>query len=427
MIANIGHNGMTRDAWLYAILNSGEVTRIAQHLALVIYHLSDPSTNTAKLSARDLERITGWGRTSIIEHLDEIEIYIRVKWGQGRAKALFELQGIIADVVEPMKKAAREAEILAATKSLADRYVRAADTRTDTTADTTPCVREVDTTADTKVYGQPDGHKNVVQQPVVSATWTQRGREGGIIGGEGGGPFLSPIKDSPNARVPANAVVIEASQEPPSFQIHADGSFSGTAFEHFSAVALAGFRGIYTFLEFPAELVAADQTLAASFDREGVPFGSPERMARLHQYLAKRNRDASTAVQAAIQDMRSKTQVNNDESCWFEEDKLMVANGFRAELLELVGGSEQRLRITLDKAAGSVPLDLKGTHLRKTVRSQFTRFADWGHQDERKTAAYERRHASSPTGSQSSVESPQQRMARLRAQSQASKGAGDAQ
>src|SRR5687767_10671730 len=90
-------NGFTREEWLYAILYSGKVTRIGQHLALVIYHLADPEKNSVMLSARDLERITGWSRTAIIDHLAEIEVFIRVTWGAGRAKSLFELQGIIAE------------------------------------------------------------------------------------------------------------------------------------------------------------------------------------------------------------------------------------------------------------------------------------------------------------------------------------------
>src|SRR5262249_25086516 len=104
-------NLRTREQWIDAVLHSGRVSRIGQHLALVIYHLSDTSTNIAKLSARDLERITGWGRTAIIDHLNELHRlgeFLRVQWGQGRAKSVFELQGVIAEVMAA-KKAEREA------------------------------------------------------------------------------------------------------------------------------------------------------------------------------------------------------------------------------------------------------------------------------------------------------------------------------
>ena len=51
-------NGYTRDEFLHAILHSGQVTKIGQHLALVLYHLADTTTNVARLSLSDLERIT---------------------------------------------------------------------------------------------------------------------------------------------------------------------------------------------------------------------------------------------------------------------------------------------------------------------------------------------------------------------------------
>lgn len=410
----IGHNGMTRDEWLYVILHSGEVTRIAQHLALVIYHLSDPRTNRAKLSARDLERITGWGRTAILEHLDEIDIYIRVQWGQGRAKALFELQGVIAEALEPIRNG-RDADTTAAKKVvsiIADRYtspvsVRQPDTTAATTPDTTPCVREADTTADTRTattdLRPPAGHLNDSYDRVVSASRTQRGDIRGV-------DSLSLLDSPPGARARDDAIEVDAT--PPPFQIHPDGAFSGTAFEHFTATEIAGLRTTYSWLEFPAELVAADQYLATEFERANVPFGSQDRLARLHLYLAKKNRDASAAVRAAQDAQRAKGSLL-DDSCWFEEDRLMVANGFKSELLELVGGDEARLRITLDKAAGSVPIDLKGAALKKVVRSSFIRFAEWNGQDERKVQAYEKRQ--SKPGDTAPVEAPKDRWARMRA------------
>ena len=100
-------NLRTREDWLRAIIHSRQVNRIGQHLALVIYHLTDPSTNSATLSARDLEAITGWSKTVIVKHLREIHEFIHVKWGAGRAKSVFEMQGVIAGVMAA-KKAERE-------------------------------------------------------------------------------------------------------------------------------------------------------------------------------------------------------------------------------------------------------------------------------------------------------------------------------
>lgn len=370
MTGGLGHNGMTRDEWLYAILQSGEVTRISQHLALVIYHLSDPATNTARLSARDLERITGWGRTAILEHLDELDIYVRVKWGQGRAKALFELQGVIAEAIKPLQSV-RETDTTADTRTEINSSVREADTRKDTTADT-------------KISGRLACHKNGVHQPVVSASRTQT-----QIWGDYRGVNLDSFNPDSLSQWDARDTV--ADETPPPFIIHPDGSFSGTAFEHFTAAEVAAFRSTYTFLDIPAELAAADQVLAAAFEKEGVEFESRERMARLHQYLNAMNRKAMSLVQAATQAAKSKASVNGDESCWFDEHRIKVANGFRSELLDLVGGDEKRLEITLIKAATVIPITLRGLELRKAVHGHFVKNVEWDIQNERKTRAVESR------------------------------------
>ena len=395
MTGGLGHNGLTRDEWLHAILQSGEVTRISQHLALVIYHLSDPATNTARLSARDLERITGWGRTAILEHLDEMEIYIRVKWGQGRAKALFELQGVIAEAVKPLKSV-RQADTTADTRTTVNSYVREADTNSVRQTATTGSVREADTTADTTAAtnscGTPAGHKNDVQTPVVSTSRTQTQ----IWGDYRGVNLDSSNPDSLSHKRATDAV---ADETPPPFIVHPDGSFSGTAFEHFTAAEVAAFRTTYSFLDIPAELAAADQVLAAAFEREGVEFGSRERTARLHQYLNSMNRKASALAQAAAQAARSKAALAGDDSCWFDEHRIVVANGFRKELLDLVGGDERRLEITLIKAAKEVPITLRGVELKKAVGGAFAKYAEWSAHEERKTRAVESRgfnNAASP-------------------------------
>jgi len=408
--AGIGHNGMTRDEWLFVILRSGQVTRISQHLALVIYHLSDPATNTAKLSARDLERITGWGRTAILEHLDELEIYIRVQWGQGRAKALFELQGVIADAVGALKSGSngRVADATADTRTVVRDSVRVADTMPDTTADTTVVARQTDTTADTTAdtnsCGRLADHKNDDQIPVVSASRTQDAN---------GGDYRGGTKDSHQSRLHHHQgeTRADAGASPRAFTIHEDGSFSGTAFEHFTAVDIAGFRQIYSHLDILAELVSADRFLAREFARDKTPFGAPERNDRLHMMLRKRNETAMALVTAQHEAIRQKALAGADESCWFDEDRLMVANGFRADLLKLVDGDEGRLRRTLDKVGGSVSIDLKGLALRKAVRAYFTRQTEWSDQDERKVRAYVRKVT--PEKGDGKVETQAERFARM--------------
>lgn len=103
--ASAGSNVMTRQQLIDRILNSGEVTKVSQHLALVIFLLCEGS-NQAKLSVRDLERITGWGRTAIRDHLSELEVFMKVTFGGGRAKTIFELQGVIEEAITAAVKTA---------------------------------------------------------------------------------------------------------------------------------------------------------------------------------------------------------------------------------------------------------------------------------------------------------------------------------
>lgn len=91
-------NLMTRDEFMRQVLYSGQLTRIAQHIALVVFLVAE-GRNQLNLSLRDLERITGWHRKAVKEHLDEIQIFMKVTLGTGRAKALFELQGCIEDAL----------------------------------------------------------------------------------------------------------------------------------------------------------------------------------------------------------------------------------------------------------------------------------------------------------------------------------------
>lgn len=355
-------NLRTREEWLHVILHSGEITRIGQHLALVIYHMSDPATNTAKLSARDLERITGWGRTAILDHLSEIEVFIRVTWGAGRAKSLFELQGVIAQVLEE-QKAVAQADTT--TDSKTDTTKEAVTTQTDATV----CVRENDTkaatTADTNASVRLADHNSVRE----ADTNVQKPPMGGTIGGEN---YNYPSQSNSLSHVPT--------AEPPDWVVHADGAVDGRAFE-FSALEVEALAKAYNLLEFPGDLIAADQYLARQFDRADVSPDGPERNGRLHTYLAKRNRE--------VREMRLSLGLLKDKparkpaqpivppaeppSCWFDDDaRLQVANGFKVDLLEMVGGDEDRLRAELDKAAGVVGVNTKGPNLMAKVRSRMT-------------------------------------------------------
>lgn len=139
-----GHNLMTREEFLRSVLHSGEVTKIAQHLALVIFILSE-GKNTIEASARDLERITGWGRTAIVDHLTELEIFMKVTLGIGRGKTVFELQGVIEDAINAGIVAGSRTEnksAASASRTQRRNSVRPAATKTDTKTDTNDSVHE---------------------------------------------------------------------------------------------------------------------------------------------------------------------------------------------------------------------------------------------------------------------------------------------
>ena len=358
-------NGFTREEWLREILHGGEVTRIGQHLALVIYHLSDPATNTAKLSARDLERITGWSKTAIVDHLAEIEVFIRVKWGAGRAKSLFELQGVIAEVLAEKKTVRQDATTVAipAAETVSGNDPAAKDA---TTVATTDNGNETTTTVATN---QACGN--------VAATKPEMG---GTIGGENNN-YPNKISLSP---VPAQA---------PDWMISEDGGFEGQVFE-LSGADFAGLQQIYENLEWPAELVAADYFFAREFGKAAITPQPSERMGRLHQYLAKKNRDVRELRLSLKQIGGGKAERAERKlapptpaeqlSCWFDDEaRLQVANGFKADLLAAVGGDEIRLREELDKAAGYVGVNTKGPQLMAKVRSRVTLQAQFRAKDRR--------------------------------------------
>src|SRR5258705_7093480 len=135
-------NGFSRRDLLLRIMFSGEVTRVGQHLALVIFFLVDEN-GCASVSARDLERITGWTKTAIMDHLAEIEVFIRINYGRGRAKHVFELQGIITDEARKIASVQRPDKTV---REDLHSFVREPDTNLfSRLADRSAFVREMDT------------------------------------------------------------------------------------------------------------------------------------------------------------------------------------------------------------------------------------------------------------------------------------------
>lgn len=372
-------NLRTREQWLHAVLHSGRVSRIGQHLALVIYHLADVATNIAKLSARDLERITGWSRTAIAEHVNELHRlgeFLRVQWGQGRAKSIFELQGVIAGVMA-QKKAERDAATTIATTAdttssgnLAD---ATAGTKPDTNVMASQLVATADATADTTVVAS---HADATDHRCVrhADANLEKSPEGGTIGGESNKTQDLSLSHSLCAQAREKA-------EPPDWMISEDGGFEGQVFE-LSGVEVGALATTYSYLEFPADLVGVDQFLARQFSQLEHSPPIKDRLARMHTYLAKRNREARE-MRLAMGLLSGKPQPRKQAahavpaeppSCWFDDDaRLQVANGFKAELLDAVGGDEIRLREELNEAGGWVGVQVRGPQLIAKVRSQINR------------------------------------------------------
>ena len=147
-------NGITRDEFLRRIMHSGEVTKIAQHLALVIF-LCAEGTNQTRMSVRDLERITGWTRTAISDHLAELKIFMEITFGSGRAKTLFQLQGVIEQAISAAVVSGTLASTPAATAD-ANLVARQADAIVAKEADANPVVASQ---PDAVVASQPDASK----------------------------------------------------------------------------------------------------------------------------------------------------------------------------------------------------------------------------------------------------------------------------
>ena len=345
-------NGLTRDEWLHAVLYSGEVTRISQHLALVIYHLADTTTQIAKLSARDLERITGWSRTAIIDHISELEVFVRVTWGKGRAKSIFELQGIIAQVLEE-KKAANE---------VATTPDKVNTTSVDTASSVNLPASSADTQAATNDSGNLPGHI-CGSQP---ATTVQNPVEGGTIGGE---PRNNPTQSKSHTHTVARG---------DGWYLAEDGGFEGKAFE-LTGIDVDGFKKVYIHLEWPADLVAADQFFAREFDRRGFWPPMESRLAGLHTYLNNQNRKTlelrrsyeAVAASKGIPKPAKPIVPTEQPSCWFDDEgRLHVANGFKSELLEAVNGDEIRLQDELARAAPWVGTGTRGPQLFAKVRAR---------------------------------------------------------
>lgn len=150
-------NGMTVNQWLDYVLDSDQVTRVTQHLALVIFALAVRQQQSGvSASVRDLERMTGWSKSMINDHLGELKDVIRMTPGVGRRKSIFELQSLIEDAVKTIVAPV----VSANARTLDQNSVRqCADATADAIPDAKPPVRPLaDANPDTKpsVRSKPD-------------------------------------------------------------------------------------------------------------------------------------------------------------------------------------------------------------------------------------------------------------------------------
>jgi|GEM_PF-6886923 len=149
-IGYLGHNGMSRDQFVQAVLQSGQLTKISQHLVLVLFHLADTTTNVAEVSLSDLERITGWAKSTILDRLSEIDVFVKTTLGKGRRKTQFELQGLIAEAVEELRsvRVANSTELRVREANSMEPRVREANSTSDRVrvANSTASVRVANST-----------------------------------------------------------------------------------------------------------------------------------------------------------------------------------------------------------------------------------------------------------------------------------------
>lgn len=156
--AVIGGNGMSREEFLRQVLYSGEVTKIAQHLALVLFLVSE-GKNRVDITVREIEDITGWGKSTIRDHISELEVFMKVTLGVGRSKTFFELQGVIEDAIANAVVSGSRTQIVNSKARQPDtnNVQPQPDTIPDTTRNKNAENRQPDTTPDkNNVHREPD-------------------------------------------------------------------------------------------------------------------------------------------------------------------------------------------------------------------------------------------------------------------------------
>ncbi len=137
-------------------------------------------------------------------------------------------------------------------------------------------------------------------------------------------------------------------------------------------------RAAYPDLDYPSDFRWVDQAL-----KEKLGYRELAREVRLRSFseaLANRVTVVLALRKKALEWPASKDRASVDhdaaaqKNCWFDDaGRLQVANGFRIDLLKLVSGNEDKLRLVLDEIGPYVPIDFRPVDRLRKVRSSVTR------------------------------------------------------
>lgn len=162
----------------------------------------------------------------------------------------------------------------------------------------------------------------------------------------------------------------EAERVPP----HEDIGFDGERIS-FTHEEVFAYRLDFPELEFPRDLRVVEK---ATHYRMPEMASRQEYVAALHEALTIKAMDFRALRDKTLRVAESKEDTKANASCFIQNGRVMVANGFKAELLaEYASGDETALREALDRAGQYVPARAKGETLMLAVRTQLAKQKAW--------------------------------------------------
>jgi uncharacterized protein YdaU (DUF1376 family) len=159
---------------------------------------------------------------------------------------------------------------------------------------------------------------------------------------------------------------------------HEDLGFDGEriSFDHDE---VAEYAANFPELEFPRDLRIVEK---ATHYRVSEVASRMEFVEELQKALELKAMDFRTLREKATRVAESKEELKASQSCFIQNGRVMVANGFKAELLaEYASGDETALRDALDRAGQYVPARAKGEALMLAVRTQLAKQKTWAVSD----------------------------------------------